>query len=89
MIFKKTQINRITLKNRVIIGPMCQYSAINGKPSPWHFKHLKYLSKLGAGLLMIESTAVSKSGRISHNDLQLSRPTKIIFKIDKAFKKRR
>jgi len=72
MIFKKTQINRITLKNRVIIGPMCQYSAINGKPSPWHFKHLKYLSKLGAGLLMIESTAVSKSGRISHNDLQLS-----------------
>ncbi len=72
MIFKKTQINKITLKNRVIIGPMCQYSAINGKPSAWHFKHLKYLSKLGAGLLMIESTAVSKSGRISRNDLQLS-----------------
>ena len=72
MILKKIKINKIILQNRIIVGPMCQYSANNGKPSKWHFEHLKNLSKLGAGLLMIESTAVSKSARIYNKDLQLS-----------------
>ena len=72
MILKKIKINKVILQNRIIVGPMCQYSANNGKPSKWHFEHLKNLSKLGAGLLMIESTAVSKSARISNKDLQLS-----------------
>jgi len=72
MISKKIKIGKMILKNRVIIGPMCQYSANNGKPSKWHYRHLKFLSNLGAGLLMLESTAVNKSGKISKKDLQLS-----------------
>ena len=47
---------------------MCQYSAINGNPSKWHYSHLGRLMKLGAGLMIIESTAVSKRGKISKND---------------------
>ena len=69
MISKKIKIGKMILKNRVIIGPMCQYSANNGKPSKWHYRHLKFLSNLGAGLLMLESTAVNKSGKISKKDL--------------------
>lgn len=72
MILKQIKINKIILNNRVIVGPMCQYSAINGKPSKWHYKHLSSLAKLGAGLLMIESTAVNKSGKITKKDLELN-----------------
>ena len=50
---------------------MCQYSANNGNPSEWHYNHLGSLMKAGAGLLLIESTAVSKNGRISKKDLTL------------------
>tara|TARA_B100000029_G_scaffold260687_1_gene257083 strand:- start:453 stop:1517 length:1065 start_codon:yes stop_codon:yes gene_type:complete len=89
MILKKIKINKITLQNRIVVGPMCQYSANNGKPSKWHFNHLKKLSKLGAGLLMIESTAVSKSARISNKDLQLSNASQqaSFFKLLKHLKK--
>ena len=69
---KKLKINKVTLNNKVVIGPMCQYSAVNGNPSSWHYKHLSKLSKLGAGLLILESTAVNKQGRISKKDLELS-----------------
>ena len=48
---------------------MCQYSAKEGCPSDWHYRHLLNLSLSGAGLLMIESTAVEKKGRITKNDL--------------------
>ena len=50
---------------------MCQYSAKNGKPTKWHYKHLKKLCQSGAGLIMLESTAVNRQGRISKNDLVL------------------
>ena len=63
-------MNKAFLNKRVIIGPMCQYSANKGMPSKWHYKHL-ILTKLGASLLMIESTAVTKSGRITKKDLDL------------------
>ena len=72
MIFKKLRINDIILNNRVAVGPMCQYSATNGKPSDWHFSHLQKLSQLGAGVLILESTFPSKDGRISKKDLVLS-----------------
>ena len=42
---------------------MCQYSAINGRPSKWHYNHLNKLCKTGAGLVMLESTAVNKQGK--------------------------
>ena len=53
MIFKKLRINNISLNNRVVVGPMCQYSAINSLPSDWHFNHLQKLSQLGAGALWL------------------------------------
>ena len=59
------------MENRVCIAPMCQYSAENGNPSEWHYFHLKKLMQAGSGLLMIESTAVSKEGMISKKDLSL------------------
>ncbi len=71
MIFNKLKINGVTLKNRIAISPMCQYSAIDGSPSSWHYTHLQNLSSSGASLIILESTAVSKAGRISSSDLCL------------------
>ena len=82
MILKKQKINKVNLKNRIFIGPMCQYSAENGEPSKWHYKHLSKLSQLGAGLLMLESTAINKTGRISKKDLQITN-----YKQQKSFKR--
>ena len=50
---------------------MCQYSAINGHPSNWHYKHLGSLVKSGASMIILESTAVNKEGRITKKDLCL------------------
>lgn len=72
MIFDKLKINKILLKNRIVISPMCQYSAKNGCPTDWHYQHLSNLVRTGAGLLMLESTAVNKNGKITHSDLCLN-----------------
>ena len=71
-ILKKIRISKVLLDNRICIAPMCQYSANNGNPSEWHYNHLGSLMKAGAGLLLIESTAVSKEGMISNKDLSFS-----------------
>lgn len=71
MILKPIKINSILLKNRFVVSPMCQYSAKNGCPTKWHYKHLDRLASTSAGLLMIECTAINKNGRISNNDLCL------------------
>ena len=68
---KKFYLNKQKLKNRICIAPMCQYSANNGNPSEWHYFHLKKLMQAGSGLLIIESTAISKEGMISKKDLSL------------------
>lgn len=72
MLFKKLKINKVELKNRIVVSPMCQYSAVNGCPTEWHYDHLSKLANSGAGMLMIESTAVNKSGKITHSDLCLN-----------------
>ena len=69
MIFKELKINEITLKNRIVVAPMCQYSALDGCAEPWHYSHLSQLIRSGAGLLMIESTSVNLNGRITNKDL--------------------
>tara|TARA_R110002012_G_scaffold317580_1_gene534342 strand:+ start:713 stop:1765 length:1053 start_codon:yes stop_codon:yes gene_type:complete len=69
MIFEKLKINDTVLKNRVVVAPMCQYSALNGCTQPWHYSHLSQLIRSGAGLLMIESTSVNLQGRITNKDL--------------------
>lgn len=59
------------MNNRFVVSPMCQYSAINGCFSKWHYQHLKKLIQTNAGSLVIESTAISKIGRITKKDLCL------------------
>ena len=71
LLFSTTQLGKLTLDNRIVIAPMCQYSAEDGKASAWHRIHLGQLALSGAGLLIIEATAVEAAGRISPGDLGL------------------
>jgi len=61
----------VTLPNRIVISPMCQYSAERGEATDWHMIHLGHLALSGAGLLCIEATAVEPDGRITAGDLGL------------------
>ncbi|MFC5507389.1 MULTISPECIES: NADH:flavin oxidoreductase/NADH oxidase [Hyphomicrobiales] len=70
-LFSPYQIGGLTLANRIVIAPMCQYSAENGQTTDWHTIHLGNLSHSGAGLLIIEATAVEPAGRISPQDVGL------------------
>ena len=64
-LFAPLQLRDLTLNNRIVVAPMCQYSAIEGNVTDWHLIHLGSLSHSGAGLLMVEATAVSPEGRIT------------------------
>ncbi|TDE31586.1 NADH:flavin oxidoreductase/NADH oxidase [Flavobacterium ranwuense] len=70
-LFLPLQIKSITLKNRIAISPMCQYSAQDGFANDWHLVHLGSRATGGAGLIIQEATAVSPEGRISPEDLGL------------------
>lgn len=70
-LFTPILLGPLQLPNRIVIAPMCQYSANNGKATEWHTIHLGHLVLSGAGLLIIEATAVSPEGRISPKDLGL------------------
>jgi len=70
-LFSPFQIGGLSLANRIIIAPMCQYSADEGRTTDWHTIHLGNLSHSGAGLLIIEATAVEPAGRISAQDVGL------------------
>jgi 2,4-dienoyl-CoA reductase-like NADH-dependent reductase (Old Yellow Enzyme family) len=70
-LFDPWQIGALTLPNRVVIAPMCQYSADQGSATDWHLMHLGQLAISGAGLLILEATAVSAAGRITPADLGL------------------
>jgi len=58
-------------RNRVVISPMCQYSADEGVPNDWHLVHLGKFATGGAGVVFIEATAVEARGRITHGDVGL------------------
>ena len=64
-LFEAFSLRQLTLPNRIVIAPMCQYSATHGVIGDWHRMHLGNLSHSGAGLLIIEATAVAPEGRIS------------------------
>src|SRR3546814_9281760 len=66
-----SDLRGLTLPNRVVVSPMCQYSAENGSATDWHLAHLGQLSLAGAGLLITEAAAVEARGRITHYDLGL------------------
>lgn len=70
-LFSPISLRELTLPNRIVISPMCQYSAVDGNALDWHVVHLNHLALSGAGLLMIEGTAVNSEGRITFNDLGL------------------
>ena len=70
-LFSTWQLDALRLPNRIVIAPMCQYSAVDGTPGDWHMIHLGHLALSGAGLLILEATAVSPEGRISPQDLGL------------------
>ncbi|KQP22801.1 NADH:flavin oxidoreductase/NADH oxidase [Pseudorhodoferax sp. Leaf267] len=70
-LFQPLQIGPLTLANRITVAPMCQYSASEGTPGDWHMIHLGQLAISGAGMLIIEATAVEAEGRITAADLGL------------------
>jgi len=72
MILNKIKLGNYTLKNRLVVSPMCQYSGKNGSPTKWHYSHLLKLLQSGASMLTLESTAINKNGKITHADLCLS-----------------
>lgn len=70
-LFEPLTLDGLTLANRILVAPMCQYSASAGEASDWHMMHLGQLAMSGAGLLTLEATAVSAEGRITDWDLGL------------------
>jgi len=72
-LFTPLTIKSVTFKNRIVISPMCQYSAEDGFANDWHLVHLGSRAVGGAGLIIQEATAISPEGRISPGDLGLWR----------------
>lgn len=70
-LFRPFQLGGLTLDNRIVVSPMCQYSADDGRANEWHLAHLVTLSMSGAALLMVEATGVERIGRITHGCLGL------------------
>ena len=64
-LFEELSIGGLRLENRIVIAPMCQYSAEDGTAGDWHMIHLGHFALSGAGLMILEATAVSAEGRIS------------------------
>jgi 2,4-dienoyl-CoA reductase-like NADH-dependent reductase (Old Yellow Enzyme family) len=76
-LFTPFEIGGLKLANRIVIAPMCQYSAEDGSMTDWHVIHLGHLALSGAALLTIEATAVTPEGRISPADLGIWRDAHI------------
>ena len=70
-LFSPFRLRDLELANRLVISPMCQYSATDGCANDWHLIHLGSLAQSGAGLLILEATAVEAAGRITPNCLGL------------------
>jgi 2,4-dienoyl-CoA reductase-like NADH-dependent reductase (Old Yellow Enzyme family) len=70
-LFRPIRIRNLDLRNRIVIAPMCQYSAEDGCMNDWHLIHLGQLALSGAALLTIEATAVLPEGRITYADVGL------------------
>ena len=70
-LFASLTIRNVTMRNRIIVSPMCQYSAQDGVANDWHFVHYGKFAQGGAGAVMVEAAAVQEAGRITHGDLGL------------------
>src|ERR1700756_1287272 len=70
-LFTPLTLRSVTLPNRIVVSPMCQYSAERGEATAWHMIHLGSLALSGASMVCIESTSVEPAGRITPGDLGL------------------
>jgi 2,4-dienoyl-CoA reductase-like NADH-dependent reductase (Old Yellow Enzyme family) len=70
-LFSPFTLRRVTLRNRTVVAPMCQYKAVGGHANDWHMVHLGRFALGGFGLVILEATAVTPDGRISYADLGL------------------
>ena len=70
-LFSPIRLGGLTLDNRLAVSPMCQYSAVQGLAQPWHLIHAGGLMMSGAGLVILEATAIEAAGRITHGCLGL------------------
>jgi 2,4-dienoyl-CoA reductase-like NADH-dependent reductase (Old Yellow Enzyme family) len=70
-LFEPFEVGGLRLANRIVIAPMCQYSAVDGAMTDWHLIHLGHLALSSAALLTIEATAVEPEGRITYGDVGL------------------
>jgi 2,4-dienoyl-CoA reductase-like NADH-dependent reductase (Old Yellow Enzyme family) len=64
-LFTEFQLKGVSLRNRIVVSPMCQYSAVDGVPNEWHLVHLGARATGGAGLVIAEATAIAPEGRIT------------------------
>ena len=69
MLFTPLSFRGVTLRNRIMVSPMCQYSCQDGLATDWHLVHLGTRAVGGAALVMAEASAVQARGRISAHDL--------------------
>ena len=70
-LFSPIKLADLELANRIVVSPMCQYSADDGVASDWHINHLGMLANSGAALVVVEATGIERRGRISHGCLGL------------------
>ena len=70
-LFDPLDIRGLRLRNRIVVSPMCQYSAVDGRASDYHLVHLGRFALGGFGLIIVEATAVSEEGRLTYGDLGL------------------
>ena len=68
MLFDAIELRGVRARNRIVVSPMCQYSAQDGFVTDWHLVHLGKFAQGGAGIVFVEATAVEKRGRITHGD---------------------
>ncbi len=64
-LFQPFKLKDVTLRNRIAVPPMCQYMAVDGRANEWHLSHYASMARGGAGLVIVEATAVSPEGRIT------------------------
>jgi len=79
LLFDPITIRNITLKNRIVVSPMCQYSSVDGFANDWHLVHLGSRAVGGSALVFTEATAVSLDGRITADDLGIWKDEHIPF----------
>jgi 2,4-dienoyl-CoA reductase-like NADH-dependent reductase (Old Yellow Enzyme family) len=70
-LFSPLSISGVEIRNRIVVAPMCQYSAADGSATDWHMQHWMTLAMSGAGMVTVEATAVERRGRITHHCLGL------------------